>query len=150
MNWYTKTALVSVSAFFGSATLIMVPFAYIVYTQWQEYWSGGFKDFQSISGAIVELEKTTRPISEIAPKVLKQMEHMNHTMINMNHAMKKMDHTVVNMSNTMGKMQLTIQGIDVAVKGIDTSVRGMSFTVPHRMDTIRNRMNPWNMMNPLN
>ena len=150
MNWYQKFALLAVGVFSVSATLILVSFAYIVYTQWQDVWSGGFEDFRSISGAIVELEKTARPVSEIAPKILVQMKTMNQIMGDMHQDMVKMDHTVGNMNQTMGKMQQTIHGIDIAVKGINQSVYGMSYTVPNRMDTIRNKMNPWRMMSPFN
>ena len=32
--------------------------------------------------------------------------------------------------------------------GINAAVYAMSYTVPHRMDTLRNKMDPWQMMNP--
>ena len=41
--------------FFSCATVLMLLASYVVYTEWQVYWSKGFADFRSISGAIVSL-----------------------------------------------------------------------------------------------
>ena len=127
MKDFTRYANFAKGTFYISATLVMVASAYIVYTQWQGYWSGGFRDFRSISAAIVELEKTARPISDIAPQVFVQMKQMNHS---------------------IAKMQESVHRMDIAVTGINIAVYGMSHTVPQRMDTLRNQMSPWGMMNP--
>ena len=127
MKDFTAYANFAKGTFYISATLLMVVSAYIVYTEWQDYWAGGFKDFRSISAAIVELEKTARPVSDIAPQMFMQMEQMNHS---------------------VGKMQESVHRMDIAVNGINTAVYAMSYTVPYRMDTLRNKMSPWRMMNP--
>ena len=115
--------------FYLSATLLMFASSYIVYTQWQAYWSAGFKDFGSISAAIVDLEKTTRPISDITPQIYTQMEDMNQS--------------IASMQKAVGRM-------DTAVGGINTSVYGISHTVPQGMQALQHKMSPWEMMNPFN
>ena len=127
MKDFSSYANFAKGTFYISATLLMVASAYIVYTEWQDYWSGGFRDFQSISAAIVELEKTARPVSDIAPRMFVQMKQMSHS---------------------VAKMQESVHRMDVAVNGINASVYGMSYTVPHRMDTLRDKMSPWGIMNP--
>ena len=127
MKDFTAYANFAKGTFYISATLLMVVSAYIVYTEWQDYWAGGFKDFRSISAAIVELEKTARPVSDIAPQMFMQMEQMNHN---------------------IAQMQESVHRMDIAVTGINSSVYGMSYSVPLRMDTLRNKISPWGMMNP--
>ena len=124
---FTKYANFAKGTFYLSATLFMGSFSYIAYTQWQDYWSSGFEDFRSISAAIVELEKTTRPLSEIAPHVYTQVDEMNRT---------------------IAQMQISVQNMDRAVNGINGSVYAMSYTVPHQMTAIRDGMHPWNLINP--
>jgi len=143
MNWYQKFAFLMVGVFSATATLTMVSFTYILYTQWQGSWSGSFDDLKSISGAIVKLEKSAQPISEIAPKIVDQMAQVNRNLMQIRMAMEKTNQTVE-------KMEQDIRGIDVAVKGINRSVYGLSGTVPHRLDTIRNKINPWRIMSPFN
>lgn len=129
MTDFKRYANFAKGTFYLSATLLMFASSYIVYTQWQAYWSAGFKDFGSISAAIVDLEKTTRPISDVTPQIFSQMEEMNYS---------------------IGKMQESVTRLDTAVGGINASVYGMSHTVPQGMHALQNKMSPWDMMNPFN
>lgn len=127
MGDFSRFANFAKGVFYTCATVLMVGAAYIIYTEWQDYWSEGFKDFRSISEAIVELQNTARPISDIAPQMYAQMAEMNRTII---------------------KMEASVRQMGAEVHGINQSVYGMSYTVPQRMDGMRDQMNPWNMMNP--
>ncbi len=127
MTDFLRYANFAKGTFYLCATVIMVSFSYIALTQWQGLWSGGFKDFRSISAAIVELEKTARPVSDIAPHIYTQMDIMN---------------------NSIAEMQKSVRRMDTAVTGIHASVYGMSYTVPQGMYTLRNKMNPWSWMSP--
>jgi len=129
MTDFKRYANFAKGTFYISATLLMFASAYIIYTQWQEYWSAGFKDFGSISEAIVDLEQTTRPISEVTPQIFAQMEEMNHSIT---------------------KMQQSVTRLDTAVGGINHSVYGMSRSVPQGMQALQHKMNPWEMMSPFN
>lgn len=97
-----------------------------MYTEWQPYWAGGFGNLGDIAEAVIEVKNTTQPIADTVPQLLAQMELMNRT---------------------MESMQDSVQHMNTAVNGINTSVYGMSYSIPRRMDTIRNQMSPWNMMN---
>jgi hypothetical protein len=129
MTDFKRYANFAKGTFYTSATLMMFASAYLVYTQWQGYWSAGFKDFGSISEAIVKLEKTTRPISNVTPQIYAQMKDMNQS---------------------IARMQKAVSRMDAAVGGINSSVYGMSYSVPQRMEALQNQMNPWEMMNPFN
>jgi len=124
----------AVGVFFTCATVIMVGFSYLVYTQWQEVWSKGFDDFRSISGAIVHLEQTAQPLSNVAPDILVQMKQMQVSIADMKKSMKDLEQTATYMGTTM--------------YGLHTSVRAMSFSVPRGMGRMENQLSPWNMMNP--
>ncbi len=129
MTDFKRYANFAKGTFYISATLLMFASSYIVYTQWQAYWSAGFKDFGSISAAIVKLEKTARPISEVTPLIFAQMEEMNQS---------------------IATMQKAVSRMDSAVGGINTSVYGMSYSVPQGMQSLHNKMSPWEMMSPFN
>jgi hypothetical protein len=129
MTDFKRYANFAKGTFYISATLLMFASSYIIFTQWQEYWSAGFKDFGSISEAIVDLEQTTRPISEVTPHIFAQMEEMNHSIT---------------------KMQQSVTRLDTAVGGINHSVYGMSRSVPQGMQALQHKMNPWEMMSPFN
>jgi TolA-binding protein len=129
MTDFRRYANFAKGTFYTCATVIMVGSAYIIYSQWQGYWAAGFKDFGSISEAIVQLEKTTQPISEVTPQIYAQMQEMNHS---------------------IAMMQGSVHKMDMAVNGINNSVRGMSYSVPQGMGALHGQMNPWKMMNPFN
>ncbi len=127
MTDFTRYANFARGTFFICATVVMLSFTFIAYTQWQDLWSRGFRDFQSISTAIVELQKTAKPISDIAPHIYIQMDEMNHS---------------------ISEMQKSVRRMDNSIQGINASVYGMSYTVPEGMYTLRNKMSPWNWMSP--
>ena len=127
MTDFKRYANFAKGTFYLSATLLMFASSYIVYTQWQAYWSAGFKDFGSISEAIVDLEKTTRPIADVTPQIYAQMEEMN---------------------SSIAIMQKSVGRLDTAVGGINASVYGISHTVPQGMQALQHKMSPWEMMNP--
>jgi len=129
MTDFKRYANFAKGTFYLSATLLMFVFSYIVYSQWQVYWTVGFKDFGSISAAIVDLQKTTEPISEVTPQIFAQMEEMN---------------------DNIAKMQESVGHLNTAVIGINTSVYGMSRSVPQSMQALQRKMSPWEMMNPFN
>ncbi|MBP9760419.1 MAG: hypothetical protein KBD24_03605 [Candidatus Pacebacteria bacterium] len=123
-----------VSLFFLCATGLIIATSFLVYTQWQTIWTRGFTDFRSISTSIASLERTTLPVSVMAPDMLEQMHAILEQMKAMNDSVHGMERSVATMT--------------VAVQGLEYSVRGMSYTVPHGMGEMRKQMNPMQMMNP--
>jgi len=108
-------------------SLLTFATAYVVYTDWMPIWNTGFKNFGSISEAIVELKNTTKPATELAPQLLLEIQQMNASIVNM-------DNSVLNMQRS--------------VQGMETSVGYMSLEVPYGMHRLRNKMSPMNMMMP--
>lgn len=136
-----KYAFFWMGTFFMCSTFIVICSTYVVYTEWQVLWSEGFKDFRSISAAIVSLEKTARPASDTAPQMLVQMKSMNDKLERMNNSVGNMQGDISGMREYIGLM-----GVDV--KGLSISVYNMSHSVPVGMDRMKNQMNPMSMMNP--
>lgn len=125
----TKFKELMTGIFFLTATLILLSGSFVMYTQWQDLWSEGFRDFKAISEAIVDLKDSTIPISTIAPHVLTEMTSMN----------EKITH-----------MQTAVQGMESSVYGINLSVYDISHTVPHQMHDMENKLSPWGMATPFN
>jgi len=53
--------------FFFVSTLTVPVIFYLVVVKWQPLWTAGFKDFGDISAAIMHLDKTAKPVAEMAP-----------------------------------------------------------------------------------
>ena len=62
--------------FFFVSTLMVSVIFYLVVVKWQPLWTEGFKDFGDISGAIMRLDKTAKPVAEMAPLMLGEMDAM--------------------------------------------------------------------------
>jgi hypothetical protein len=143
MSDFTRFKNFSIGILALTATVIMIGGAYGIYTQWQPIWSEGFSDFKGISTAIVGLEKTAKPIADIAPDVLTEMKQMNISVALMQGQMEQM-------KDTMFLMHQSIKHIDISVHGLNLSVWGMSRTVPQQMNKMQNKISPMGFFSPFN
>ena len=66
--------------FFLVATAGLAVFLYLVVVVWQPLWTEGFQNFGDISKAISRLDRTAKPVGEIAPMILGEMDAMRVTM----------------------------------------------------------------------
>jgi hypothetical protein len=62
--------------FFFVSTLTLSVFLYLVVIVWQPLWTEGFRNFGDISKAIIRLDRTAKPVAEMAPLMLGQMDEM--------------------------------------------------------------------------
>ena len=58
-----------------SSAAIVIVLAMFVFV-WQPIWTEGFKDFHTISEAILKLDETARPASEVAPLCLQYWQKL--------------------------------------------------------------------------
>lgn len=91
--------------FYLTSTITMGIILYLLVIVWQPLWTGGFKDFGTISDAIGHLDATTKPAVEMVPNMLGQMTLMNQNMQQMNQNIEQMK---VVMTYQMGAMNYEI------------------------------------------
>ncbi len=125
--------------FFFVSTLFVGTMLYLVVFKWQPLWTEGFEDFSQISKAILHLDKTARPVSEMAPLMLGEMDAMRMSLLEIEGSMK------------------TMEEINPTVQQIHHSMNRMTWVVDQRMghmvgevDHMSDRMNPAGMMMPFN
>ena len=93
--------------FFFVSTLIASVIFYLLVVKWQPIWTEGFKDFGDISKAIMRLDKTAKPVAEMAPLMLGEMDAMRNSMLEMQRSMKTIEEinpNVEEMTHTMNRM----------------------------------------------
>ncbi len=54
---------------------------YLVVIVWQPLWTEGFSNFGDISKAITRLDRTAKPVAEMAPLMLGEMDEMRSSMV---------------------------------------------------------------------
>lgn len=118
--------------FYCTSTVTMGVLLYLLVVVWQPLWTGGFKDFGSISEAIAHLDATTKPTAEIAPLMLEQMKIMNQNMQSIQHSVQTMEQSVQNMDMNMYHMRV-VMGYQMG-------------SMSNQMGKINNRFSPWGMM----
>jgi hypothetical protein len=77
--------------FFFVSTLTLSVFLYLVVMVWQPLWTDGFRNFGDISKAIIRLDRTAKPVAEMAPLMLGEMDEMRKTMVKMQQSMEPHD-----------------------------------------------------------
>lgn len=130
-----KFADLSRGLFYLVSTAAVSTLLYLVVFVWQPLWTDGFKDFGRISDAIHRLDRTAKPVAEMAPLMLGEMDHMRLHMAEIEASMK-----------TMEEMNPTI-------KHMNHSVNRMSWIMDQRMGhlagemgSMNQRMTPMGMM----
>ena len=108
--------------FFFVSTVTLSVLLYLVVIVWQPLWTDGFRNFGDISKAIIRLDRTAKPVAEMAPLMLGEMDEMRET---------------------MGKMQLsmeTIEEINPSVKEMTHTMNRMTWGIEQRMGIMTNEM----------
>ena len=98
--------------FFFVSTLTLSVFLYLVVIVWQPLWTEGFRNFGDISKAIIRLDRTAKPVAEMAPLMLGEMDEMRKTMVKMQQSMEiieEMNPSVREMTYTMNRMTWVIE-----------------------------------------
>jgi len=103
----------AVASFFGVGTYQAIHFGNLAeekIPQYEELWSRGWDDFNSISGSIEELTDTTVPVVE---NLVQQVDEMNDTVRHMDSSVTYMAQTLPPqmsiMTDQMGRMQHNIK-----------------------------------------
>ena len=98
--------------FFFVSTLTLSVFLYLVVFVWQPLWTDGFRNFGDISKAIMRLDRTAKPVAEMAPLMLGEMDEMRKTMVKMQQSMEifeEMNPSVKEMNYSMNRMTWVIE-----------------------------------------
>ena len=93
--------------FFCVSTVTVSVFLYLVLTKWQPLWTEGFRNFGDISKAIMHLDETARPVAEMAPLMLGEMDEMRKSMLKIQQSMRAIEEinpNVKDMTFTMNRM----------------------------------------------
>ena len=125
--------------FFFVSTLIASVIFYLLVVKWQPIWTEGFKDFGDISKAIMRLDKTAKPVAEMAPLMLGEMDAMRNSMLEMQRSMK------------------TIEQINPNVEEMTHTINRMTWVMDRRMgmmnsemDRVGDKLSPPGMLLPFN
>ncbi|MEN8802017.1 MAG: hypothetical protein ABF297_08560 [Thiogranum sp.] len=108
--------------FFLVSTLALSVLLYLVVITWQPLWTEGFKNFGDISKAISRLDRTAKPVAEMAPLMLGEMDEMRKTMVQMQQSME------------------TIEELNPSVKEITYTMNRMTWVIEQRMGMMTNEV----------
>ena len=108
--------------FFFVSTLTLSVFLYLVVFVWQPLWTDGFRNFGDISKAIMRLDRTAKPVAEMAPLMLGEMDEMRKTMVKMQQSME------------------IIEEMNPSVKEMNYSMNRMTWVIEQRMGMMTNEM----------
>jgi len=124
--------------FFFMSTVTLSVFLYLVVVVWQPLWTEGFRNFGDISKAISRLDRTAKPVAEMAPLMLGEMDEMRLSMAKIQQSME------------------TIEEINPSVKEMNYTMNRMNWVMERRMgamteemDQMGDKFSPRGMM-PLN
>ena len=119
---------------------------------WQPIWTAGFKDFHTISAAISKLDETTKPTSEIAPLLLKEITKMNGSLGHIEATMLTMNEINKTMKN-IGTSMKTIEDISPNIISMNYTMAEMNQTMLSQMrqmnyevDQMGDKFSPFGMM----
>jgi hypothetical protein len=93
--------------FFFVSTVSLSVLLYLVVIVWQPLWTEGFRNFGDISKAIIRLDRTAKPVAEMAPLMLGEMDQMRYSMMKMQQSMEiieEMNPSVKEMTYSMNRM----------------------------------------------
>ena len=125
--------------FFLVSTLSVSVIFYLLVVRWQPLWTEGFSDFGDISEAIMHLDETAKPVAEMAPLMLREMDAMRESMLRMQLSMQNIEEVnpnVKEMTRTMNRM----------TRVIDQRMVMMN----NGMDRVGDKLSPPGMMMPFN
>ena len=125
--------------FFLVATLTLSVIFYLVVVKWQPLWTDGFRNFGNISNAIMHLDETARPVAEMAPLMLGEMDEMRKSMRRMQQSIQSIEEinpNVREMTRTMNRMTWVM----------DQRMGMMN----NGMDRVGDKLSPPGMMLPFN
>ena len=108
--------------FFFVSTLGLAIILYLVVVVWQPLWTEGFSNFGDISKAIGRLDRTAKPVGEIAPMILGEMDEMRAIMKKMQQSME------------------SIEEINPNVKDMTYSMHRMTWVMERQMGEMTNEM----------
>jgi hypothetical protein len=121
--------------FYFTATMSVCIMTYLVVVVWQPLWTAGFQDFGTISKSIMRLDRTAKPVAEMAPLMLSEMDQMRGLMMRMQNSME------------------VISEINPSVKDMTYSMNHMSWVIDQRlgvmnteMDRMGDKFSPTGMM----
>ena len=124
--------------FFFMSTVTLSVFLFLVVVVWQPLWTEGFRNFGDISKAISRLDRTAKPVAEMAPLMLGEMDQMRLTMVKIQQSME------------------TLEEINPSVKEMNYTMNRMNWVMAQRMgamteemDQMGDKFSPRGMM-PLN
>ncbi len=124
---------------FMVSTLTLAVIFYLVVVKWQPLWTDGFRNFGDISSAIMRLDRTARPVAEMAPLMLGEMDEMRQSMRDMQQSLEtieKINPNVREMTRTMNRMTWVMD-----------QRMGM---INNGMDRVGDKLSPPGMMLPFN
>jgi hypothetical protein len=98
--------------FFFVSTVTLSVFLFLVVVVWQPLWTEGFRNFGDISKAISRLDRTAKPVAEMAPLMLGEMDQMRLSMVKIQQSMETLEEinpSVKEMSYTMNRMNWVME-----------------------------------------
>ena len=119
--------------FFFVSTLTLAVFLYLVVIVWQPLWTEGFRNFGA--KAIIRLDRTAKPVAEMAPLMLGEMDEMRLAMMKMQRSMETMEEinpSVKEMTYTMNRMTWVVEQRMGAMN--------------HEMDRVGDKLSPAGMI----
>jgi len=111
-----------------SLVILMLMFIFV----WQPIWTSGFKDFHTISDAIIKLNETAKPTSELAPVMLSEIT--------------KMRQSIGNMEANMGVIEKNMGNINTSVSYMGQSISGEMHQMNYEVDSMNDKFTPMGMM----
>lgn len=121
--------------FYLVSTVAVGTVLYLVVFIWQPLWTDGFEDFGNISDAIGRLDRTAKPVAEMAPLMLGEMDKMRLSMVEIEASMK-----------TMEEMNPTIKHMNHSVDRMAWIMDQRMGHLAGEMGSMNNRMSPAGMM----
>lgn len=109
--------------FYFVATIGTVILLFLVIVRWQPIWTSGFKDVDKISDAIFRLDRTAKPVAEMAPLILTEMDEMRKAMLAMQASVK------------------TVETLNPTMEAMNYSMNRMSWIIETRMNVMTGEVN---------
>jgi len=98
--------------FYFVATVSLATMLYLVVVVWQPLWTEGFQNFGDISRAIMRLDRTAKPVAEMAPLMLGEMDAMRSSLLEIQTSMQTIEEinpSVREMTYTMNRMNWVME-----------------------------------------
>ena len=108
--------------FFLVAAASLSAVLYLVVVVWQPLWTEGFHNFGDISKAIGRLDRTAKPVGQMAPMILGEMDEMRVIM-------KKMAQSMEN-----------LEELNPSIKQMNYNMHRMTWVMERQMGEMTNEM----------